>query len=44
MKTAPGQHRIRLSREDGQKLNVPVYKLLGGKRRDRVSFASCLFF
>lgn len=28
----------------GKKLNVPVYKLLGGKLRDKVSFASYLFF
>ncbi|MDB5079429.1 MAG: glucarate dehydratase [Chloroflexi bacterium] len=28
----------------GKKLNVPVYALLGGKVRDRVSFASYLFF
>lgn len=28
----------------GKKLNVPVYKLLGGKVRDRVPFASYLFF
>ena len=28
----------------GQKLGVPVYQLLGGKLRDRVSFASYLFF
>lgn len=28
----------------GKKLNVPVYNLLGGKLRDRVSFASYLFF
>lgn len=28
----------------GKKLGVPVYKLLGGKVRDRVPFASYLFF
>lgn len=28
----------------GQKLDVPVYNLLGGKLRDKVSFASYLFF
>lgn len=28
----------------GKKLNLPVYKLLGGKVRDRVSFASYLFY
>lgn len=28
----------------GKKLGVPVYSLLGGKVRDRVSFASYLFF
>jgi glucarate dehydratase len=28
----------------GQKLGVPVYQLLGGKLRDRVNFASYLFF
>lgn len=28
----------------GQKLGVPVYQLLGGKVRDRVPFASYLFF
>ncbi|GGI98399.1 mandelate racemase [Alicyclobacillus cellulosilyticus] len=28
----------------GQYLNVPVYQLLGGKLRDRVPFASYLFF
>ncbi|WP_199615888.1 enolase C-terminal domain-like protein [Paenibacillus alkalitolerans] len=28
----------------GKKLGVPVYKLLGGKLRDRVRFASYLFF
>ena len=28
----------------GKKLNVPVHRLLGGKVRDRVSFASYLFF
>src|SRR5215218_2585111 len=28
----------------GQKLNVPVYDLLGGKLRDKVPFASYLFF
>ena len=28
----------------GKKLNVPIYKLLGGKVRDRVPFASYLFF
>src|SRR4028119_506977 len=28
----------------GQKLQVPVYDLLGGKLRDEVSFASYLFF
>lgn len=28
----------------GQKLGVPVYNLLGGKVRDRVKFASYLFF
>jgi len=28
----------------GKKLNVPIYQLLGGKLRDRLSFASYLFF
>ena len=28
----------------GQKLGVPVYQLLGGKVRDRIEFASYLFF
>ncbi len=28
----------------GQFLNVPIYKILGGKLRDRVDFASYLFF
>src|SRR5205814_1604480 len=28
----------------GKKLEVPVYKLLGGKVRDEVKFASYLFF
>jgi glucarate dehydratase len=28
----------------GQKLEVPVYQLLGGKLRDRIRFASYLFF
>src|SRR6478752_8983202 len=28
----------------GQKWNVPVYEILGGKIRDRVPFASYLFF
>lgn len=28
----------------GQKLNIPVYQLLGGKVRDEVEFASYLFF